>query len=122
VDPGGVGKFPFLFYGVRPDDWAEAANLGHTYVARFRGALDTKARDTIVQAFVSKLEKLASKTAKGSVREWKWDNDWVSVAVGEDHEDDVEDSIMAASLAPTRSAEILLPRYRTRTPPTNLRN
>ncbi len=81
-------EHPFLAYGLDPLDFAEGANMGHTYVVRFRAAPDTPARTEITEAFVAALKKAPVEITP---ERWQWQDEWVLFSVGEIHEDDEDD-------------------------------
>jgi predicted DNA-binding WGR domain protein len=75
-------KFPFLFYGRRPADWAEGANCGHAYKIKFISAPDTATRARAHEAFAKRADGTQVDTSCGP---WKWEDAWALVIVGEQH-------------------------------------
>ena len=77
---GAAGKYPFLFYGANPDDWAEGANGGHVFDLRFVEAPSAATRLRIAETF----ERAAYKTVVDPDGDaWRWAGAWVFVTVGE---------------------------------------
>jgi len=78
--PAAAGKYPFLFYGASPDDWAEGANGGHVFDLRFAVSPDAETRLKIAGAF----ERAAYKSAVDPDGDaWRWAGSWALVTVGE---------------------------------------
>jgi hypothetical protein len=70
-------SWPFLFYGRRPNDWAEGANDGHLYELRFAGPPDTGA---VAAAFERALHEGVAQAAPAP---WRWSGPWALFSVGE---------------------------------------
>lgn len=75
-------RFPFLFFGRRPGDWAEGANMGHAYELRFATPPDAKARLAIAKAFEAALAEGPVRTSDKS-DPWRWAGHWALFLVGE---------------------------------------
>jgi hypothetical protein len=70
---GEAARFPFLFYGHHPEEWAE----GHAYKVRFVTAPDEAARQAAIAALAKAAERTQIDLGPSS---WKWDGAWASVA------------------------------------------
>ncbi|MCC7541910.1 MAG: hypothetical protein IT379_37165 [Deltaproteobacteria bacterium] len=75
-------KFPFLFFGRRPGDWAEGANTGHGYEVRFQTPPDKQTRLAIAAAFEGALRDGPVRTSDAD-QPWLWAGHWALFNVGE---------------------------------------
>jgi hypothetical protein len=75
-----MDDFPFLFYGSRPGDWFEGANMGHFYELRFAAPPDADAKARLGRTW-------GEFTAGGAVEGggWLWSGAWALVGAGERH-------------------------------------
>ena len=74
--------FPFRFYGVRPANWAEGANMGHEYRLRFREVPDSDTRAKLAEVVARPWAVIDH----GEGSSWLWSGPFVQLNIGElDH-------------------------------------
>jgi predicted DNA-binding WGR domain protein len=74
--------YPFLFFGAKPAEWHEAANMGHIYELRFAGVPDAQAKRAIAEAFERALFRTVVESPS-TLEPWLWSGAWTVFCVGE---------------------------------------
>jgi hypothetical protein len=75
-----VSAYPFRFYGRRPNDWYEGANLGHLYEVKLAAPPDPASRAELEQIVRAQLETGRAEVARAPFR---WQGEWLLLAIGE---------------------------------------